>query len=284
MLRSCGGTAAGCGNPGTPHRSRSGWATPETPAARPVTPCSSPPGVDRCCPSPPRRTFRLECLQKREKSQHSGTSGAPSLFMLRCSCSFCTWGVWLDVSYGWRSPHGDELGPELRRFLKNQEDPQSLEWAAARVPGGDKYEHLYRARPRRGRSVLRRESNSRCCLMGMWRKRWGSHRVFKVNSCWPDDISPFHNGVVGPEASGQQVVPVVEQLVVFAAVSDPQVRHAGNATGQTQQVLLRTTVLVCYQQTLIRRFTLQRKQRRIHYSALQRSASIISPVFKCPLL
>lgn len=38
-----------------------------------------------------------------------------------------------------------------------------------------------------------------------------------------DVLSPFYDGVVGAHASGQQVVPVVEQLVVFAAVSHPQV-------------------------------------------------------------
>lgn len=35
--------------------------------------------------------------------------------------------------------------------------------------------------------------------------------------------SPFDDGVVWPHAGGQQVVPVVQQLVVFAAVSHPEV-------------------------------------------------------------
>lgn len=72
-------------------------------------------------------------------------------------------------------------------------------------------------------------------------------------------ISPFYYGFIRPDASRQQVVPVVEQLVVFAAVSNPQVRHARNAAGQTQQVLLCAAVLVSDEQTLICCFTLQTK-------------------------
>lgn len=64
MTRSCGDTEAGCGSPGTPHRSHSGWATRETPAALPVMPCSSPPVGNRCGPSPQHQTCQQECLQR----------------------------------------------------------------------------------------------------------------------------------------------------------------------------------------------------------------------------
>ena len=69
-------------------------------------------------------------------------------------------------------------------------------------------------------------------------------------------ISPFHHGVVRPHAGGQQVVPVVQQLVLFAAVSYPYMGHAGHAAGQTQQVLPGATVLVCDEQALVSRLAL----------------------------
>lgn len=104
-----------------------------------------------------------------------------------------------------------------------------------------------------------------CSVDAWWRQTsistqpgWESrHRGNNLNTA-----SPFHDGVVGPHPGGQQVVPVVEQLVVFAAVSDPQVGHGGNAAGQAQQVLLGAAVLVRDQQALVRRFTLAKKKRR----------------------
>lgn len=159
-----------------------------------------------------------------------------------------TWGVGLEVSDGWSSAHGDELGPKLRRFLKNQKDPQSLERAAARVPG-ERQMSLFLMIFHHLTGFLKKKIISN--------QRWSSENITRdfINT-----ILPFYNGIIGPNASGQQVVPVVEQLIVFAAVSNPQVWHTGNATGQTQQVLLRATVLVCNQQTLIRCFTLQRRR------------------------
>ena len=72
--------------------------------------------------------------------------------------------------------------------------------------------------------------------------------------------SPLHYGLVGHRSRGKQVVPVVEQLVLFAAVSHPDVRHTGHTAGQTQQVLPGAAVLVCNQQALIGCLTLQRGQ------------------------
>lgn len=73
-------------------------------------------------------------------------------------------------------------------------------------------------------------------------------------------ILPFYDGVIRPHTSRQQVVPVVEQLVVFAAVSHPHVRHTRHPAGQTQQILSCTTVLVCDEQTLVSCLTLKKEQ------------------------
>lgn len=69
-------------------------------------------------------------------------------------------------------------------------------------------------------------------------------------------LLPFNDGVVGPHAGRQQVVPVVEQLVVLAAVTHPDVGHAGDAAGQAQQVLPGAAVLVSDEQALVRCLTL----------------------------
>lgn len=67
---------------------------------------------------------------------------------------------------------------------------------------------------------------------------------------------PLDDGLVRRHAGRQQVVPVVEQLVFFAAVAHPQVRHARHAAGQAQQVLPGATVLVGDEQALVGRLTL----------------------------
>lgn len=136
MTRSCGDTEAGCGSPGTPHISHSGWATRETPAALPVMPCSSPPVGNRCGPSPQHQTCRQECLQRnRGTAVRNVARPVPVICCHEAELWVGTWGVGLEVSYRWSSTHGDELGPKLGWFLKNQKDPQSLEWGAAWVPG-----------------------------------------------------------------------------------------------------------------------------------------------------
>ena len=75
-------------------------------------------------------------------------------------------------------------------------------------------------------------------------------------------FSPFHNLFIRAHASGQQVVPVVQQLVIFAAVSHPDVWDARHAAGHTQQVLPGAAVLVCNQQALVGCLALGRQQKK----------------------
>ena len=71
---------------------------------------------------------------------------------------------------------------------------------------------------------------------------------------------PFYHGAVRPHPGRQQVVPVVQQLVLFAAVANPNMWHARHAARQTQQVLPGAAVLVGDEQALIGCLTLRRNQ------------------------
>lgn len=115
MTRSCGDTAAGCRSPSTPHRSRSGWATRETPAALPVLPCSPPPAVNRCGPSPRHRTCRQERLQtdrEGDRGQTRGTASARYLAVTRWSCGF------LPEASGWKC-RTDEAPPMVTSWAQS---------------------------------------------------------------------------------------------------------------------------------------------------------------------
>ncbi|TNN52110.1 hypothetical protein EYF80_037649 [Liparis tanakae] len=79
----------------------------------------------------------------------------------------------------------------------------------------------------------------------------------RVSSAQERGCSPLHDGVVGAHAGRQQVVAVVEQLVLAAAVSHPDVRHARHAARQAQQVLPGAAVLVRDEQALVGRLALR---------------------------
>ncbi len=68
MRSSRGDTEACCGNPGTPRRSRSVWATPETPVGLPVMSQFSLPVAGRHGLLPQGHTCQQECLQMEGRS------------------------------------------------------------------------------------------------------------------------------------------------------------------------------------------------------------------------
>lgn len=78
------------------------------------------------------------------------------------------------------------------------------------------------------------------------------------------NYSPIQNSLLLKAIpSWQQIIAVILELVGMATVMDPDMRHTRDPTGKAQEVFPGSTMLICNQETLVGRVTLEGKEQKL---------------------